>query len=159
MPEALHPQVSISKTLASHNLEVEELIQLVGRASHLGVGEGLLHQKAQGKVGTVRDMSGENVEQGDHQAGGEISKHRVLHHLEEVAGETVRRRKEQVDGKKLYGGMQAIGDREVAMTGEIMSPNHAVGVGEMGKVVEVLVGTQKWVHGVIGMRELLEGRG
>lgn len=154
MLEALHPQVSIYKTLASHNLEVEELIQLVGRESHLGVGEGPLHQKAKGKVGTMRDMSG--VEQGDHQAGGEISKHRVLHHL---AGETDRRRKEQVDGKKLYGGRQAIGDREVATTGEIMSPNHAVGVGGMGKVVEVLVGTQKWVHGVIGMRELLEGRG
>lgn len=104
MPEALHPRVSISKTLASHNLEVEEVVHLVGRASHLGVGEGLLHPKAQGKVGTVRDMSGENVEQGAHQAGGEISKHRVLHQLEGVAGETVRRRKEQAHGKNLDGG-------------------------------------------------------
>lgn len=157
MPEALHPWVSISKTLASHNLEVEEVVQLLGRASHPGVGEGLLHQKAQGKVGTVRDMSGE--EQGAHQAGGEISKHRVLHQLEEVAGETVRRRKEQADGKILDGWMQAIGGREATMTGQIMSPKLAVGVGGMGRVVEVLVGPQKWVHGVIGMRELLEGRG
>lgn len=62
-------------------------------------------------------MSGENVEQGARQAGGEISKHRVLHQLEEVAGETVRRRKEQVVGKKRDGGMQAIGEREVAVTG------------------------------------------
>lgn len=150
MLEALHPRVSISKTLVSHNLEVEVVVQLVGRASHPGVGEGLLHQKAQGKVGTV---SGENVKQGAHQAGGEISKLRVLHQLEEVAGETVRRRKEQADAKKLDGWMQAIGGREAAMTGEIMSPKHAVGVGVMGRVVEVLVGTQKWVHGVVGMVE------
>lgn len=70
------------------------------KASHPGVGEGLLHQKAKGKVGTARDISGENVEQGARQAGGEISKHRVLHQLEEVAGETVRRRKPQAVGKK-----------------------------------------------------------
>lgn len=40
-----------------------------------------------------------------------------------------------------------------------MSLCHAEGFGGMGRVVEVLVGTQKWVHGVIGMRELLEGHG
>lgn len=129
------------------------------KASHPGVTEGLLHQKAKGKVGTARDISGEKVEQGAHQAGGEISKHRVLNQLEEVAGETVRRRKEPAVGKKWDGGMRAIGERKGAATGERVIPNHAVGVGGMGKVVEVLVGTQKWVHGVIGMREILEGHG
>lgn len=54
--------------------------------------------------------------------------------------------------------MQAIGDREV-VTGGITRPNHPVEVGEMGRVVELLVGTQREVHGVIGMRELLEGLG
>lgn len=86
--------MSISKTLASHNLEVEEVIHLVGKASHLGAGE---RQNSKVKVGTTKDMSGEIAEQGVYQVGGEIFKHRVL---QQVVGETVRKRKDQRVGKK-----------------------------------------------------------